>query len=117
MNYLIAALIFSVILNIFLFWYMAKILSKLLYTSDNLGDLYIALRMYEEYTTSLYQMEMFYGEPVIQELIAKTRLMTEEVKRFEDIYGLTTDIEALEEELEELNDNKYDESTGKEETA
>jgi len=114
MIYLITALFISAVLNIFLFWYVIKILSKLLYTSDNLGDLYIALRMYEEYSTSLYQMEMFYGEPVIQELIAKTKLMIEEIKRFEDIYGLTTDMEALE---EELNDDKYDESTGKEDTA
>ena len=90
MIYLITALFISAVLNIFLFWYVIKILSKLLYTSDNLGDLYIALRMYEEYSTSLYQMEMFYGEPVIQELIAKTKLMIEEIKRFEDIYGLTT---------------------------
>ena len=111
MIYLISGLLISVVLNIFLFWYVIKILSKLLYTSDNLGDLYVALRMYEEYSTSLYHMEMFYGEPVIQELIEKTKLIVEEVKRFEDIYGLTTDIEALE---KELNDDKDDERTGEE---
>tara|TARA_R110000824_G_scaffold12890_5_gene56219 strand:+ start:4380 stop:4724 length:345 start_codon:yes stop_codon:yes gene_type:complete len=97
-------LIGSVVLNLFLIWYLLKVLSKLLYTSDNLGDLYVTLRMFEEFTTSLYHMEMFYGEPVIQELIKKTSFVREEIQRFEEIYGLTTDVEALEEDI--INDRE-----------
>ena len=74
-------------------------MSKLLYTSDNLGDLYAVFRLFEEFTTSLYEMEMFYGEPILEELIEKTKLVRFEIERFEEIYGLTMDIEAFEGEL------------------
>ena len=110
MMWIILTLAGSVILNIFLVWYLSKVLSKLLYTSDNIGDLYIAFRMFEDFITSLYDMQMFYGEPIIEELITKTKLVVEELERFEEIYSLTTDIEPLEEEM------KYDRSTVEEET-
>ncbi len=113
MTVLILCLIASVIINIFLAWYLIKVLSKLLYTSDNLGDLYVTLRMFEEFTASLYHMEMFYGEPVIQELIKKTSLVREEIQRFEEIYGLTTDVEALEEDI--INDREENDFVQQEE--
>ena len=108
MIWIIVALTASAVLNIFLVWYLSKVLSKLLYTSDNIGDLYIAFRMFEDFISSLYDMEMFYGEPIIEELITKTKLVVEELERFEEIYSLTTDIEPLEEEL------KYDRSADEE---
>jgi hypothetical protein len=114
MTVLILCLIASIIINIFLAWYLTKVLSRLLYTSDNLGDLYVTLRMFEEFTTSLYHMEMFYGEPVIQELIKKTSLVREEIQRFEEIYGLTTDVEALEEDI--INDREENDFVPQEET-
>ena len=96
MIYLIIGLILSVILNILLAWYVFKVLAKLLYTSDNLGDLYAVFRMYEDFVSSMYGMDMFYGEPIIQELVIKTKFVREELEKFEEIYGLTTDIEAIE---------------------
>ena len=110
MMWIILALAGSVILNIFLVWYLSKILSKLLYTSDNIGDLYITFRMFEDFISSLYDMQMFYGEPIMEELITKTKLVIEELEMFEEIYSLTTDIEPLEEEL------KHDRSTAEEDT-
>jgi hypothetical protein len=104
------ALAGSAILNMLLVWYLSKVLSKLLYTSDNIGDLYITFRMFEDFISSLYDMQMFYGEPIMEELITKTKLVIEELEIFEEIYSLTTDIEELEEEM------KYDRSTAEEDT-
>jgi|TARA_R110000744_G_scaffold361298_1_gene469009 hypothetical protein len=116
MTYITIGLIFSVILNIVLLWYVSKVLGKLLYTSDNLGDLYVMLRMYESFLKSVYEMEMFYGEPILKELIDRTKIVREEIQIFEEIYGLTTDIEAIEEDL--ANDDRTDGRTAenKEET-
>jgi len=100
MTVLVLSLIFSIFLNIFLIWYGYKVLAKLLYTSDNLGDLYIAFRVFEKFCDSLYNMDVFYGEPVIQELISKIKFIRKELEKFEDIYDLTLDMESLEEELD-----------------
>jgi len=105
--YLIIGLILSVVLNILLAWYVYKVLAKLLYTSDNLGDLYVVFRMYEGFVSSMYGMDMFYGEPIIQELLIKTKFVREELEKFEDVYNLTTDIEVIEEEL--VNDRTEEE--------
>jgi hypothetical protein len=107
MIYLIIGLILSVVLNILLAWYVYKVLAKLLYTSDNLGDLYVVFRVYENFVSSMYGMDMFYGEPIIQELLIKTKFVREELEKFEDVYNLTTDIEAIEEEL--VNDRTEEE--------
>jgi hypothetical protein len=99
MTWLILGLVASVLLNGLLVWYCFKILGKLLYTSDNLGDLYIIFHEFEDFIASLYQMDMFYGEPIIEELISRTKLVQEELNKFEEIYSLTTDIESIKEEI------------------
>ena len=58
---------------------------------------------------SLYSMDMFHGEPIIQELLAKIKFVREELEKFEDVYSLTTDIEAIEEDLG--NDDRTDDRT------
>ena len=72
-----------------------------------MGDLYVVFRMYEGFVSSMYGMDMFYGEPIIQELLIKTKFVREELEKFEDVYNLTTDIEAIEEEL--VNDRTEEE--------
>tara|TARA_R110000824_G_scaffold9309_1_gene41707 strand:+ start:7579 stop:7923 length:345 start_codon:yes stop_codon:yes gene_type:complete len=88
----------SVALNALLLWYGLELLAKLLYTSDNLGDLFISCRSYEEFLKKIYEMEMFYGEPILEDLIKRTKLIREEIEQFEQIYELTTDIEIINEE-------------------
>jgi len=87
----------STILNGILIWYVYKIISKLLYTADNLGDLYIVFGVYDKFVKELYEMEMFYGEPILEELMVRTRLVREEIERFEEVYELTTNVKLVEE--------------------
>ena len=101
---------FSILLNVGLLWYLYRVLGKLLYTADNLGDLYVMFRMFENFTGSLYAMDMFHGEPILQELVEKTRIVREELERFEEIYELTTDIELIEEELRDDTDSTAEEA-------
>jgi len=96
--YIPIILAISVALNIVFVWYILKILSKLLYTSDNLGDLYIIFSSFEEYVDNLFQMEMYHGEPVIEGLIERTKIVREELEKFEEIYSLTTEVMLAEEE-------------------
>ena len=102
----------SITLNIVLVWYLSRVLAKLLYTSDNLGDLYVLFRVFEDFTSNLYSMDMFHGEPILQELMEKIRIVREELERFEEIYELTTDVGLIEEEL--ADDNKSDQEAQEE---
>ena len=93
--------IISLGINGLLAWYVIQILRKLLYTSDNIGDLYIVCRTYESFIQQIYEMDMFYGEPVLEELIQRTKLVRMEIEKFQEIYELTTDIEIVDEEEED----------------
>ena len=89
----------STIFNIGVFLYARAAIIQLLTVSEELGDLQQMTNAFAAHTKAVYEMDMFYGEPVIKELIDKTKLVREELQRFEDIYGLTTDAELLEEEM------------------
>ena len=90
---LIIALVISVLLNLLLGWYLVRLLSKFLFISENLADLFLTLKSFEVFTKSLYSMEMFYGEPVIQDLINRTKVVLEETERFRDTFEYTLDYE------------------------
>lgn len=91
MSLLIFLLILSVGANILLLWYIRKMLGNLLAVSDNMGNLVEDLSSYQIHLQSLYEMEMYYGEPTIKELIIHSRQITEHIKEFSDVYNLTED--------------------------
>ena len=100
MSLLIFFLIISLILNGILLWYIRKMLGKLLSVSDNMGNLVEDLASYQDHLQQLYEMEMYYGEPSIKNLIVHSRQIIEHVKEFNDVYNLT---EERMDEVEEAN--------------
>ena len=88
MSLLIFFLVLSVALNGVLFWYIRKMLGKLLTVSDNMGNLVEDLASYQNHLQQLYEMEMYYGEPSIKNLILHSKQIIEHVKEFNDVYNL-----------------------------
>lgn len=79
----------SILLNILSFWYIKVMLKKLLFVSDNLGDLQKQLDNYAERIESMYQMETFYGDETLQNLISHSKEIVDMIRDYEDIYSLT----------------------------
>ena len=98
MSLLIFFLVLSIILNGVLLWYIRKMLGKLLAVSGNMGNLVEDLASYQNHLQQLYEMEMYYGEPSIKNLIIHSREIIDHVKEFSDIYNL---IEEREDEVEQ----------------
>jgi len=92
-------LILSILLNCFGVWYIVKLIRKLMFVSENLSDLFLTFKSFSVFTKSLYTMEIFYGEPMIQELMTRTKEVLDEVEGFREIFEYTLD-EELEEELD-----------------
>jgi|TARA_R110002110_G_scaffold411965_1_gene637088 hypothetical protein len=98
----------SLSLNAALLWYVSRILRKLLFISENLGDLYFTFRSFSVFVKSLYGMNSFHGEPIIQELVQRVGEVLDEIEMFREIFEYTLD-EELEEELNEVE--QYEENT------
>ena len=91
--WLIVALLVSVGANIFMFWYIRKVLGKLLFVSRNISDLVDLLTSYGNHLKSIYSLDTYYGDETIQFLMSHTKSLLEVLEEYEDIYSITVPIE------------------------
>ena len=87
----------SVVLSICVFIYARSAISRLLYVSNELGDLKSMIDSFASHTESVYQMEMFYGDQTLEDLMNHAQSFNEQLETFEFIYSLT-DGDATEQE-------------------
>jgi hypothetical protein len=99
----------SFLINILLIWYLTRLLQKLLFISENIGDLFLITRDFELFAKSLHSMDSYSGEPMIQELIYRIKDVTNEIEGFRDTFEYTLD-EGLEEELYDSSEKEYQEA-------
>ena len=106
-NWLIIALILSIVGNLFSIWYIRKVLAKVLFVSQNLTDLVDLLVTYRNHLRKIYSMEMFHGDETIKFLIQHTNSLLDVLEDYSDIYLMTEPMELAELEDEE----SYEETT------
>ena len=92
----------SIIANIFMFWYIRNLLSKLLFISENLGDLVSMVETYSEHLKGVYSLDMYHGDETIQFLMSHTTSLAEMLEEYQDVYSMVTPIE----EDESLEDDE-----------
>jgi hypothetical protein len=82
------ALLVSISLNIFMFWYGRAILEDFYYMSDNLGSLIEQIILFSEHLKSVHELEMFYGDEILGGLIRHSKDLVETVQDFVEIVEL-----------------------------
>ena len=98
-------LTFSILINVFLVVYLRDVLAKLLFVSENLGDLEQMIVNFNNHLASVYELETFYGDDTLQHLLEHVGDLSEQLQEFEDIFSLTT------EENLEVEPNETEQST------
>jgi len=96
----------SLAVNVCLVWYMIGALRRLLLVSENLGDLVSIVSNFREHLKSVYGLEAFYGEPVLETLLKHAGALLEVLEEFEEIYALTEEEEDIEQEEEIQGDDE-----------
>jgi len=79
-------LLLSLIVNGLLFWYTRKLLEKLSVFTEGVIEFRMKLQELAGHLESVHQLEMFYGEPVLQRLIQHMKLTVMEIKLFSDSF-------------------------------
>ena len=103
---LIIGFVLSLSLNGLFFWYLRKTTGRLLFISENLNDLISIIGVYRKHLKALYEMEMFYGDEVLQNLIDHTDSLYDMLEDYEDVVYLTEPLTFIEENNEDdLNDS------------
>lgn len=83
----------SIIVNIFLVWYIVQLLRRFLAFQESLDEFAIKLEEYEEHVEIINNLERFYGDTTLSNLLKHSKSMVEDCKQFQFIL--------LEEEEEE----------------
>jgi hypothetical protein len=96
---------FSVLLNLGVFVYARSAISRLLYVSEELGDLKTMIDSFSEHVSSLYQMEMYYGDQTLHGLVDHAQSFNQQLETFEFIYSLT-EADTIAEEPEEIDNEQ-----------
>lgn len=102
------ALILSISLNAFLYWYQQRLLSKFLFISENLNDLVTVIDNYKNHLQKVYKMEMFYGDDVLRYLVEHTNSLLTILEDYEDVYSITMPLEREQPEGEQVEEKKND---------
>lgn len=84
-----ACLLLSVLLNIGIIVYARAAIVRLLNISEELGDLQNMVDSFTTHLNDVYNLEMFYGEPVLAHLLDHASSFNEQMETFEYIYTLT----------------------------
>mgnify|MGYP005813085397 FL=1 len=89
-----ATLTLSVIFNIGIFVYARSAIARLLFVSEELGDLQQMVDSFAKHLKTLYELEMYYGDQTLQNLLDHAISFNEQLETFEYIYELTEEEEA-----------------------
>ena len=98
---LLAVSTLSILINVVLFTYTRGVLSRLLFLSEELGDLQDMTDGFAKHLQSVYELETFYGDQPLQALLGHAVSFNEQLETFEWIYTLTA--EEQEEDIEDDN--------------
>jgi hypothetical protein len=97
-----AILTLSVLINIGLFAYVRGLLVRLISVSEELSDLQIMVQAFTEHLQNVYELESFYGDETLENLLNHAISFNEQMDTFDYIISFTEDEEAnTEEELNE----------------
>ena len=97
-------LIISLFLNIFLFWYCRNLMISLYDVSENMQTLVEEVLAFDAHLDNVHEMETFYGDETLGELLRHSKGLTETLEDFAEIYTLF-DQEIEEQLTEEVPDD------------
>ena len=95
MTYIIIFLIISVVLNIFFAFYLRWLLKNFTFLSDNIYNLLETTQAFSDHLSAVYELETFYGDETLQNLLTHAKQVAGEIKQYREIYTLTHDEEEL----------------------
>ena len=108
---MIFALVMSFVLNVFLFFYLRWLLKNFTVLSDNVYSLFETIDAFSNHLSAIYEMETFYGDETLQNLLEHAKQVASEIDSYRDIYTITND----DEQIEDLFHNDEAEGTKEEE--
>ena len=94
----------SILLNVFFAWYCRNLILSLYDVSNNMQALVDEVLLFDQHLNNVHELEVFYGDETLGNLIRHSKGLTETLEDFAEIYTLF-DQEAEEQLTEEVPDD------------
>ena len=75
----------SVVLNVFFVWYVIKLLRRFLSFQDELDEFSLRLEEYHGHIEIIYNLERFYGDETLGNLLRHSKSLVEECQKFQRV--------------------------------
>ena len=111
--WLIMALSVSIAANFIAFYYIRRLLNRLLYVGENLSDLTQMVTSYRNHLKAVYEMEMFYGDETLKHLLDHTKSLYQVLEEFEDAYEIAIPPETEEQAKQEIEEETTEDAPKK----
>lgn len=104
-------LLASVITNIIFVWYTRSLLRKCFFASEAASGIFSRFDAYKTHLKSVYELELFYGDKNLKDVIEHTTDIINYLKQFDGVYSFTQpEIEEILKE-EDLTEDDREEET------
>tara|TARA_Y100000310_G_C20100655_1_gene542545 strand:+ start:212 stop:538 length:327 start_codon:yes stop_codon:yes gene_type:complete len=90
---LIIILIISIALNVFFAFYLRWLLKNFTFLSENVYNLLETVETFSDHLSGVYELETFYGDDTLQNLLTHAKQVVDEIKVYKEIYTITNDEE------------------------
>ena len=91
----------SVALNLFVIWYCIRLLRELIQVSDTLEELFSDVSNFSKHLEGVYELETFYGDQTLENLLSHARALIKEFDRYEVLFSLREPPEPEEEDFDD----------------
>ncbi len=91
----------SIIMNIIFLWYLKNLLREVDSLQDGIMNMFDKLNVFSDHLEKIHAMEMFYGEPVLQDLINHSREIINDIVDMQQDYYDVEEEEVLPDDTEE----------------
>ncbi len=76
----------SIIIIICLCWFIYNLMNRLEDVTEDIEELFVGFYDLSEHLQSIHELEMFYGEPVLQDLIEHTKKVVQDIEDYKEMY-------------------------------
>ena len=103
--WLIICLCLSVTANILAVWYIRRVITRLTFVNENIGDLSVLIESYQKHLSDIFSLDQYYGDQEIKNLLEHTRSLKAILNEYSEVSNLLEEPEELE-ELEEITEGE-----------
>ena len=78
-------------LNIFFIFYLRWLLKNFTFLSESIHNMLESVETFSNHLGAVYELETFYGDETLQNLLTHAKQVVEEIKVYKDVYTITSD--------------------------